>query len=491
MSKTQDKIKSERQKLTNQIIENLEKEGQIWKKGWDSSLFSPHNPTSNSTYKGYNKIKLMIEAQERGYKDPRWMTYKQAQDNGWQVNKGAKGVSCEFWKFENETKVKDLQGNITLKKEKLPYPFCNSFTLFNATDITGIPELPQRESFNDSELNIINNTLIKSSECEIKEIASESAFYRPSEDKIYLPLRESFNSTQEFTATLIHEMAHSTGHPDRLNREKGKTFGDELYAKEELRAELSAVFTQNSLNLELDTTLDNHSAYVCSWIKALKNDYNEIYRAASDAEKISDRLVSNYQVIEKERVEELVQSPITRDPFKGLTITHHHSEVNHQLGIEDNTTLKGKEAYKYLEKVIALDNKIYSEREDPNSQIARSQTTFSYKLNNYKKNNNRAVRYDLGRGDFGGCTKVSEALEYRFKSHLKLLEYQKDHLCKTHNIPQDRFLEDIKIEENEMNKMIKSLKSKELKHEKTIEPEKKYKILFPGRNKSKENELER
>ncbi len=493
MASPYDKIKNERQKLTNTIIENLEKEGQIWKKGWESSLVAPYNPTSKSIYKGYNKIKLMITAQEREYKDPRWVTYKQAKDKGWQVIKGAKGVSCEFWKFEKEIKEKDEQDNEVTKKIKLDRPISYSFTLFNANDIDGIPKLPERESLEDSELKFINNTLIRSSECEINETAIDQAFYRPSEDKIYLPLRESFSNPQEFTATLIHEMAHSTGHPDRLAREKGKVFGDELYAKEELRAELSAVFVQNNLNLELTSTMDNHSAYIGSWIKALKNDHNEIYRAATEAEKISDRLIGNYRVAEKERIDELLKTPMVKDPFRGLVVTHHYSEAKGELELEDNTTFRGKEAYKYLEKVIAFDKKINQEREQSNSKMRYYKTEFSYKLTSYKKDNFKPVRYDLGDDEFGGHTKVSDALEYRFKDHLRGLEKHKEHWCKTYNVSEEEFSRQLKLEEKEIENMIKGLKSKEVKHEKSKEQTHKAKIILPGHNKSREknSQLER
>ncbi len=492
MSKAFEKSQNERKKLTEEIIKNLENEGSLWKKGWDSSLFNPYNPTTKSIYRGYNKVKLMIEAQNREYTDSRWMTYKQAKEKGWQVNKGAKGVSCEFWKFEKEIKEKNDQGNEVTKKVKLNHPIVNTFTLFNANDIDGIPKLPERESLEDSELKFINNTLIRSSECEINEAAIDQAFYRPSEDMIYLPLRESFSNPQEFTATLIHEMAHSTGHPDRLDREKGKVLGDELYAKEELRAELSAVFVQNNLNLELTSTLDNHSAYIGSWIKALKNDHNEIYRAATEAEKISGRLVENYRVTEKERVDELLKTPMVKDPFRGLVVTHHYSEAKGELGIEDNTIFRGKAAYDYLEKIIAFDKKVNQEREDPESKVWYYKTELSYRLSTYEKDDFEPVRYDLGNGEFGGHTKVSDALEYRFKDHLRGLEKQKEHWCKTYNVSEEEFSRELKLEEKEIDNMIKGLKGKELKHEKTKEPKIKSKIILPGKDRSKEksNELE-
>jgi antirestriction protein ArdC len=33
------------------------------------------------------------------YIDPRWMTYKQAAEHGWQVRKGEKATAIEFWEI--------------------------------------------------------------------------------------------------------------------------------------------------------------------------------------------------------------------------------------------------------------------------------------------------------------------------------------------------------------------------------------------------------
>jgi len=490
MNKTQEKIKKERQNLTNQIIENLEKEGSIWKKGWNSELLTPYNPTNGTNYKGYNRVKLMMAAEDCRSTDPRWMTYKQAQEKGWQVKKGSKGVSCEYWKFEKEVKEKDSEGNEVIKKEKLKIPFGNSFTLFNGVDIDGIPELPKREKMESGELRFINDTLIKSSECEINEMATDRAFYRPSEDKIYIPLRDSFKKPQEFTATLIHEMAHSTGHGSRLNREKGKSFGDELYAKEELRAELSSVFTQNSLNLELDTTIDNHSAYIKSWIQVLKNDPNEISRAAADAEKISDRLITNYRETEKEKIQELIETPLKKDPFKGLVIRHHYSEASSELGIEDNTTLRGYRAYKYLEKVIALDKKIYLQNNSQDSKDSFYKIKFSFKLGEYEKDNNEAVRYDLGSGEFGSHTKVSSAIKFRFNEHLEALNNQKEYWSSKYNISDKEFDKELQNMESDIEKMVKNLESKELKNQKQKQPKTLGKIVYPNKSKPREKNMD-
>ena len=125
-------------------------------------------------------------------------------------------------------------------------------------------------------------------------------------DSIHLPAVERFKSMQDFYATALHEIAHSTGHKDRLNREMSNGFGSPNYAREELRAELASVFMQVELGISLEGRhFENHAAYLASWLKAVKNNNKEFFSAATDAEKIAD-YVSEHYAQEKKVEEEIV-----------------------------------------------------------------------------------------------------------------------------------------------------------------------------------------
>ena len=139
MATAYDIVMDERKKLVEKIIENMENGDIIFKKGWDVSLLRPQNPVSEVMYLGGNRLKLMNEAIENNYKDPRWVTFAQAKANGWNVKKGEKGTRCEKWIFTKTVKEKDENGNITEKEEKLDKPFPTYFTVFNAEQIEGIP----------------------------------------------------------------------------------------------------------------------------------------------------------------------------------------------------------------------------------------------------------------------------------------------------------------------------------------------------------------
>mgnify|MGYP004456021821 FL=1 len=148
---------------------------------------------------------------------------------------------------------------------------------------------------NETELGKVADDFIKSSECEIVEKVQDEAYYIPSEDKIVLPPREYFKSEESFLGTLFHEMSHSTGHQTRLNRDIVNEFGTVEYAKEELRAELGAMFIEADLNLDFKENVNaDHTNYLKSWISVLEDNPDELFKAGNDSSKISERLIDNY-----------------------------------------------------------------------------------------------------------------------------------------------------------------------------------------------------
>src|SRR5215468_1367358 len=133
-----------RQEVTNQIIEMLEKGTAPWQKPWEpGALRLPFNPTTDRTYRGGNALHLMGVAAQKGFDDPRWLTYRQAQ-NGWQVRKGAKGSQIEFWQFENAQRSTPTREGADAEERESARgnagPIRRIYTVFNARQIDGIPE---------------------------------------------------------------------------------------------------------------------------------------------------------------------------------------------------------------------------------------------------------------------------------------------------------------------------------------------------------------
>jgi antirestriction protein ArdC len=93
-----------------------------------------------------------------------------------------------------------------------------------------------------------------------------------------------FNGPEYYYGTLLHELVHWTGAEKRLDREKGKRFGDDAYAMEELVAEIGAAFMCAEFGIE-STTRDDHASYIKNWLEVLQKDKKAIVSAASMAEK--------------------------------------------------------------------------------------------------------------------------------------------------------------------------------------------------------------
>lgn len=276
--------------VAQKLIDRLEKGTAPWQRPWEPGVPSshlPHNPVTGKRYNGINILQLMSE----GYEDTRWMTYKQAEAQGWQVRKGEKGTPVQYWKFAEEVDKTDDKGNVVrnskgeIEKEtvQLERPRVFWATVFNAEQIDGMPErtlkMPEWDPVERAE------AIIQASGVKVSHDQSDRAFYRVSTDRVHMPGRDQFPSADRYYATKLHEMGHWTGHPSRLDRPVGQNpFGSEEYAKEELRAEIASMIIGDELGIGHDP--EQHVAYVKSWIKVLKDDPMEIFRAAADAEKI-------------------------------------------------------------------------------------------------------------------------------------------------------------------------------------------------------------
>ncbi len=90
----------------------------------------------------------------------------------------------------------------------------------------------------------------------------------------------------------------------------GDGFGSPAYAKEELRAEISAMMTGERVGVGHDPS--RGAAYVEGWVAALEEDPREIRRAAADAQKISDFVPARSRERQAER--EPVAVAVTRAP---------------------------------------------------------------------------------------------------------------------------------------------------------------------------------
>ncbi|MGI2002094.1 zincin-like metallopeptidase domain-containing protein [Shewanella frigidimarina] len=321
--------------VAERLIEQLEQGTAPWQIPWTpgkSHQTLPFNPSNGKRYKGINTLNLMAQ----GYQDPRWMTYKQAKSLNAQVIKGEKSTSVQYWKFTEEQKILDNNGKPVLDPKgkeltetiQLERPKVFFASVFNAQQIDGLQEIEIKPINEEQTWLSIERVekILASSQARIKHKSQNNAFYSPGTDSITLPEKTQFKDASTYYATALHELGHWTGHPSRLNRDLSHPFGSTGYAKEELRAEISSMILGEEIGIGHDP--EQHTAYVKSWIKALKDDPMEIFRAAADAEKIQSLVLSYEQKqvqslpqnLETEQNEETSQTQSAKTEYQAMDI---------------------------------------------------------------------------------------------------------------------------------------------------------------------------
>lgn len=322
-----------------------------WTQGWlgvkGTILGLPQNITGR-TYSGGNSFFLMADTSEKGYNTPVYMTFKQAKDRNLHVNAGEKSVPIFKWglsiKDENGKTVSEEDYNAMSKEERDKFsvrPYPKVYHVFNI-DQTNLSEVNKKkydaivarfkapdEEIKDSKGMYINDALDrmfkeKAWHCDIRyDKPSSRAFYVPSQDFIVLPMKEQFNigktaeevyrDGMEYYSTALHEMAHSTGHESRLNRQFGAK-RTEGYAHEELIAEMTAALVGSTMGFD-KKILENNANYLKGWLENLKRNPESITTIMSDVGKASDMIIEK---IDEQRVA-LGQTPLKEGNLEGLT----------------------------------------------------------------------------------------------------------------------------------------------------------------------------
>lgn len=269
-------------KVTEKIIEAIKNGTCPWQRGWLRNPARSHN--DGREYSFLNQILLNCEGGE-------WLTFNQVSNLGGKVKKGEHGSVVLFYGFKEET-LKDENGNEILdekgnpRKKRTPIP--RYYYVFEVGQCEGIerkyaPELKAHDPVKEAE-EMISNYLSLNPELRITERVCNKAYYSPSDDAIVVPEKGQFDDVRNFYSTLFHEMVHSTMKKNRCDRKDSKgAFGSEKYSKEELVAEIGAVFLCDYVGIE--GVFDNSAAYLQGWLKALENDATLIVSAASKAEK--------------------------------------------------------------------------------------------------------------------------------------------------------------------------------------------------------------
>ena len=305
MARKPDKHDEYYERFAEQVIDQIRKGTAPWQKPWQpGQSFRPRNAVTGRSYNGGNSLYLATAAERRGLSDSRWATYRQFQKAGGQVRGGSRGESILLYKDMQRVRAKDEQGRPkkndqgkpVYKHVRLKKPVIRTFTVFNVAQVDGLKlEAERDEKVPLWRRHQAAEAVIEESGVPVRHVAGDRAFYSLKNDEITLPARSQFPSATHYYQTALHELGHSTGHPERMNRATlitgmAEGFGSPAYAKEELRAEIGAMMTGDKIGMGHDPS--RGAAYVEAWVAALKEDPREIHYAASEGDRMSEYLVA-------------------------------------------------------------------------------------------------------------------------------------------------------------------------------------------------------
>jgi antirestriction protein ArdC len=246
----------------------------------------PCNLVSRKAYRGINPFMLWATPYASKY----WLSYRQAENLGGNVRKGEKGSKVVYWHWRTAEEMDRLRAKIA---NPAPcYPLIS--TVFNLEQCEGL-------TVPGDDAKTLNHAPLESAEAIYDNMPNKPtlqaspngrAFYRPSEDAVYMPTLSRFETAESYYSTFFHELGHSTGHASRLGRlesQKNRSFGSEDYSFEELVAEMTAAFLCAETGI---TNQANSSAsYLAGWIRVLKADNRIILDAATAAQKAVDYIL--------------------------------------------------------------------------------------------------------------------------------------------------------------------------------------------------------
>ena len=281
------------QEITDRIIAALERGAVPWRTPWRAR--GHRNARTDRPYRGINTLVLQMAALERGWDDPRWLTYRQARAGGGHVRRAEHGTRVVLWKWIERKDSPDPE-----RPEH--YPLLRLFTVFNVAQCEGVRLPARKDSRCPDPLERAEAVVAGYRDGPTLHWDVESAYYVPERDEVHLPPRDAFGDAHGYYATLFHELAHSTGHPSRLAREgyrMAARFGSERYSQEELVAEFAAAFLGNEAGID-PSRVEQSASYIAAWLQALEDDRRLAVVAAGQAQRAADHVLGRSPSVEQE-----------------------------------------------------------------------------------------------------------------------------------------------------------------------------------------------
>jgi antirestriction protein ArdC len=287
--------------ITERVIEGLEKDGLKWFKPWTNQSNGVKgyaiNYSSKRYYEGLNCFLLTGAIAQYGYTSCEFITSKQAVENGGTINEDAKDHLVVYWMisftykgvwYKNEKQLNLKTGMKANSKGVKKHASPRYYKVYNLNEVTGIKGLSIKE-LEDAAKGTIFEPIYKAEEVYSSmpkkptlKHSGNRAYYKVASHHVQMPIKNQFTNktglSGDYYKTLFHELVHSTGHEDLLNRKtlvETSGFRSENYSKEELVAEMGSMFLVGLLDIETTDNDENSQAYINGWLTELKKEENE------------------------------------------------------------------------------------------------------------------------------------------------------------------------------------------------------------------------
>ena len=395
------------ERFADMLIEKMETLQSDWKKPWftEGSMIWPKNMNGRE-YNGMNALMLMLQCEKNGYKIPVFCTFDRVaalnfdknkqgdrkpmvDENGDKlplvsINKGEKSFPVFITTFtcidkDSHEKIKYddyKQMSNEEKKNIAVYPKLQIYNVFNVAQ-TNLQEARPELYAKLEEANKVATVEMKGDGkmidfpaidamiekngwvCPIYPKHQDNVYFSISKDEIVVPEKSQFINGESFYSNLLHEMTHSTGTEERLNRFKqGNGFGSAEYSREELVAELSAALIASRYGMEKNVKEDS-CAYLKSWLGSLKESPEFLKTTLLDVKRASSMITQRIDAINerieqgldpilpKEEVKEKNKESVAKEPvfYSSIQYLQMSDDTNHLDKMDANGILQEAREY--------------------------------------------------------------------------------------------------------------------------------------------------
>ena len=291
------------EQVAERVAKQVEKGEAPWQKGWDKPTgadLQPFNPATLKRFKGINAVQLQSVAQEKGYNDPRWMSFHTANRIGAKIRKGERGTRVEYLRFPPKPQDKQDKaapdGGANGKEKEQTKISHHTYVVFNAEQIERMPPLEQQLAKEPQQHEVCERAerMLQDSGVKIEHPDSGQSYtlYDKQKDAVVVPEMESCKSPESFYSHAVQGMTDRVTEQHQQNRTEpqSEALQHSAIARRNMRSQMAYRIVNSKFHLPKESTGDRHKA---QWAETIRSNPNELRFAARDADRIADKVLEH------------------------------------------------------------------------------------------------------------------------------------------------------------------------------------------------------